>query len=222
MSVQIEANVQCAYEIGKTTQRKSEEEATSSAKAARQGPFGEFCDQDFEEEIEGPMDNLEQPSTSHEEAGEERSGSEDPKPTKPKKPAKHDAASLKLKLVKAKAKLAWQDHLSSSVRVAQLMGTAPRMVDREVAGGGPARFKVHPSHVTMAIRSIVHCKACGYWASKKSQKLQEPCPRKPPHSDGAHKLKRMLKGLHPDAKVRAWPDGHDARVPSQPIAIDWS
>ena len=85
-----------------------------------------------------------------------------------------------------------------------------------------ARFKVHSSHSTMAVRSIAHCKLCGYWASKKSQKLQEQCLRKPPHADGAHKLTRMLMGLHPDVKVSAWPDGHDARVPSQPVPIDWS
>ena len=87
---------------------------------------------------------------------------------------------------------------------------------------GPARFKVHPSHLTMAIRSIVFCKACGYWGAKKSQKLQKQCPGKPQHSDGAHKLRRMLNGLHPESSVREWPDGHDARVPSQSVSVEWS
>ena len=84
------------------------------------------------------------------------------------------------------------------------------------------RFKLHPSHSKMAVRSIVHCKLCGYWAAKKSQKLREQCPKKPPHADGAHKLKRMRKGLHPDVKVSIWPDGHDARMLSHPVSVDWS
>ena len=42
------------------------------------------------------------------------------------------------------------------------------------------------------------------------------------HADGAQKLRRMLKGLHPDVKVGIWPDGHDARVPSHPVSVDWS
>jgi len=169
-----------------------------------------------------PENRFEQSTTSREEAGSSSGQSIRPEPRPPTKPEKHAAASVKLKLGKAKADQSWQKHLSSSVRVAQLLGTAPKIMDEKVDEVGTPRFIVHPSHSTMAIRSIVHCKVCGYWASKKSQKLQEQCPKKPPHSDGAHKLKRMLQGLHPDARISTWPDGHDARIPSQPVPVDWS
>ena len=74
----------------------------------------------------------------------------------------------------------------------------------------------------MALRSIVFCRACGYWGAKKSQTLQLQCPGKPQHHDAAHKLKRMIKGLHPEPSISKWPDGHDARIPSMPVLVDWS
>ena len=198
-----------------------EEEAKPSERASLKDPFGEFADQDFLE-ADDSESHFEQSPASREETGKSSDHNTCPAPRPPAKPAKYAAASEKLKLVRTKADQSWQKHLSSSVRVAQLLGTAPKVMEENVEEVGTPRFKVHPTHSTMAVRSIVHCKVCGYWASKKSQKLQEQCPKKPPHSDGAHKLKRMLQGLHPDARISTWPDGHDARVPSQPVSVDWS
>ena len=31
-----------------------------------------------------------------------------------------------------------------------------------------------------------------------------------------------MKGLHPEAKLRIWPEGHDARVPSIPVFLNWN
>jgi hypothetical protein len=206
--------------------RESEKEATEAAakppeRASVYDPFGEFAEQDFLE-ADDSESHREQLQASHEEDGKNSEHGTCPTPRPPAKPAKYAAASEKLKLVRTKAEQSWQKHLSSSLRVAQLLGTAPRVMEDKVEEVGTPRFKVHPSHSTMAVRSIVHCKVCGYWASKKSQKLQEQCPKKPPHSDGAHKLKRLLQGLHPDARISTWPDGHDARIPSQPVPVDWS
>ena len=150
------------------------------------------------------------------------SGSLTPDERPASRSAKHVISAAKLKQAKNNANETWKKHLGSSERLSQLMGTLPSMIDGSPSGVPQQRFKVHQSHATVALRSIVHCKLCGYWASKKSQKLQGECPRKPPHADGAHKLRRMLSGLHPDAKVKVWPDGHDARIPTQPIPIDWS
>jgi len=183
-------------------------------------PFGEFVEATLEDE---PLDPYEPPPISVGMQGTS-SSSDSPKPDE--RPAtrstKHAISSAKLNQAKINADETWAKHLGSSERVSQLRGTLPSMT-----GGSPSevprqRFKVHQSHVTVALRSIVHCKLCGYWASKKSQKLQDACQRKPPHADGAHKLRRMLGGLHPEVKVKLWPDGHDARIPSQSIPVDWS
>ena len=132
---------------------------------------------------------------------------------------KHTIASTKLKEVKAKADATWQTHISSSARIAQL--TEPAVLEPGGQHNGPARFEVHPSHRTMALRSVVFCKSCGYWSSKKSQKLQIQCLLKPPHSDGVHKLKRMVNGMRPDRKVLMWPGGLDTRIKTSPVPIDW-
>ena len=183
-------------------------------------PFGEFVDATLEDV---PLDPNEPPHISVGMQGAS-SSSDSPKPDE--RPAsrstKHAISSAKLNQAKNQANETWAKHLGSSERVSQLMGTLPSMTDGSPSEVPKQRFKVHQSHVTVALRSIVHCKLCGYWASKKSQKLQDECQRMPPHSDGAHKLRRMLGGLHPEVKVKIWPDGHDARIPSQPIPVDWS
>ena len=183
-------------------------------------PFGEFAGEMLEEE---PLNLSEPPPTSAgTQGGSDNSGSSRPEDRPASSSTKHAFSSAKLEQAKEHANETWKRHLGSSERLSQLMGTLPSMTDGSPSGAPQQRFKVHQSHATMALRSIVHCKLCGYWASKKSQKLQEECPRKPPHADGAHKLRRMLSGLHPDAKVKIWPDGHDARIPTQPIPVDWS
>ena len=197
---------------GAMQEHEEPETRTETRTEARQSPFGEFVDQEVSEDFDEPI--------LREEVGSSHERGTQPAPPPPAK--KHAAASAKLKLIKRQADQTWQRHLNSSVRIAQLLGTAPIAIDKEAGEVGTARFKVHPSHVLMAVRSIVFCKACGYWASKKSQNLQKLCPKKPPHSDGAFKLTQMLNGLHPDPKIRVWTDGHDARVPSQPIFLDWN
>ena len=207
---------------GKTTCNNG---AEPQAEVVGHDPFGEFQDDHGGDDFDQMEDGFSHTPASQEAASSSSGSSKDPIPPPLGKPAKHNLASAKLKQAKFKADETWRQHLSSSSRIAQLLGPAshtPVILEEEGEDIGPARFKVHPSHRTMAIRSIVYCKACGYWASKKSQKLQEPCPTKPLHSDGAHKLRRMLTGLHPDAKVKEWPDGHDARVPALSVAIDWS
>ena len=123
----------------------------------------------------------------------------------PTKSEKHAISSAKLKVAKDKANEEWRKHLVNSERISQIMGPSPIIAEQsnsEIAPP-PQRFSIHTSHVTVAVRSIIHCKVCGYWASKKSQNLQKVCPGKPQHSHGAHALRRLLAGLHPDAKVKA-------------------
>ena len=112
-------------------------------------------------------------------------------------------------------------HIATSQRISQHAGTAPTIRDDKVPEQ-PQRFPMHDTHSPVAIRSIVYCKQCGDWASNKTQRLQEECLGRPKHADGAHKLRRTSKGFHPDAKVLMWPDGHDARIPTPPVQVDWN
>ena len=52
--------------------------------------------------------------------------------------------------------------------------------------------------------------------------MATPCGLQPPHNDYKAKLKRMMKGFHPDRKVTDWPDGHPAHVRSGPVYLDGS
>lgn len=185
----------------------------------RPNPSDEFLEGEPWEDLDDLGDLT---STATESARSRGSGSTEPTVPPLAKADKHVIASAKLKQVKNKANSVWREHLNSSARVSQLIGTVPEILDDSNRDNGPPRFKAHSTHRTMAIRSIVCCKLCGYWAAKKSQKLQQHCLRKPPHADGAYKSTRMLQGLHPEAKVNEWPDGHDARIPSLPILVDWN
>ena len=84
----------------------------------------------------------------------------------------------------------------------------------------PFASEVHPSHREMLIRNIVFCKRCGYWGSKKAQKLIEPCRNEPQHSDGRAKLKRMLDGYHPDRNVKTWSGGLSTNTKVAVICLD--
>jgi hypothetical protein len=183
-------------------------------------PFGEFLGEAFDEEPSDLIDPTPTPECTQ--GSSSSSGSLEPRVRPASQSTKHAISSAKLQQAKSSANEIWRKHLGSSERLSQLMGTLPSMIEGSPTAVPQQRFKVHSSHATVALRSIVHCKLCGYWASKKSQKLQVECQRKPPHADGAHKLKRMLRGLHPEVKVKIWPDGHDARIPTQPIPVDWS
>ena len=77
----------------------------------------------------------------------------------------------------------------------------------------------HQSHSKMMIRNIVFCRKCGCSTSRKTQKLVLECNLKPKHNFAKHKLKRMLDGKHPDAKVQRWPDGLSTAVVTPPINI---
>ena len=172
---------------------------------SRYDPFAEFADEEHIDEGGGDSSKLDNNSSSTDYASYAK---------------KHAIAKGKLKEVKKKADAKWQEHIHSSTRIREL-STTPTILEHALSQGELERFKVHASHRIMAIRSVVFCRLCGYWGTKKSQKLKARCNLKPSHSDGAHKLRRMMQGLHPDGKVTAWPDGHDARVPSVPVFLDW-
>ena len=200
-----------------TGKTRAVEEEEPLAKGARYDPFGEFHDDDNCGNPEIHEDCFSRSEESCSVNG--ISGSATPAI---KKAAKHALASEKLLHTKLKANETWREHLNSSTRLSQLLGSEPSQLADGEGDQREARFKVHSSHRTMALRSIVFCKACGYWGAKKSQKLQLQCKGKPQHHDAAHKLKRMSNGLHPEPSVKSWPDGHDARVPSHPVSVDWS
>ena len=84
----------------------------------------------------------------------------------------------------------------------------------------PFASEVHPSHRKMLLRSIVFCKKCGYWSSKKTQKLSDPCLNEPQHSDGRAKLKRMTDGYHPDRKLKQWVDGLSTSIKIDVLCLD--
>jgi hypothetical protein len=191
------------------------EAAISKKSRIRYDPLAEHLD-------DQPVDDWEYEGGARSHAaqvGDENPDETAPSGRPPNLREKHSIASAKLKEVKKAASAKWQEHIQTSTRVKQHL-MEPDILD-DPDSGGPMRFTVHESHRLMALRSVVFCKACGYWAAKKSQKLRSQCIGKPAHADGAQKLRRLLKGLHPDSKLKQWPDGHDARVASQPVAIDW-
>ena len=102
--------------------------------------------------------------------------------------------------------------------VSELRG--PKVEVNAAAATVPFADDVHPSHRIMLLRNILFCKRCGYWSSKKTQKLSSECKIAPPHSDGRAKLKRMMDGYHPDRKVHAWNDGLSTAIKVRPISLD--
>ena len=211
-------------------QRKHRRKTSANSSPAfcevRHDPFAEFVDSEPQEPfVDSEPQEPDADTIAHEPSAssEQEDNAEDDQGSRSNicKTNKHSIATERLRMVKANACDTWRAHLVNSQRVAQLAGTMPTIF--EPAFEVPSqRFKIHLTHVTMAIRSIVYCRLCGAWAVKKSQNLQVACPRKPLNSDAAQKLRRMTKGLHPEAKLKEWPDGHDARVPTSPISVDWS
>ena len=108
------------------------------------------------------------------------------------------------------------DHINEVV--SELRG--PKVAMNSAAATVPFADDVHPSHRRMLLRNILFCKRCGYWSSKKTQKLSSECKIAPPHSDGRAKLKRMMDGYHPDRNVRAWNDGLSTAIKVRPIGLD--
>ena len=96
----------------------------------------------------------------------------------------------------------------------------PKVGLDDLAASVPFASGVHPSHRKMLLRSIVFCKKCGYWSSKKTQKLSAPCQNEPQHSDGRAKLKRMLDGYHPDRTLKEWNDGLSTAIKIDVICLD--
>ena len=96
----------------------------------------------------------------------------------------------------------------------------PQIAIEAEAASVPFADGVHTSHRRMLLRNILFCKRCGYWSSKKTQKLSTECRLVPPHSDGRAKLKRMLDGYHPDRTVQAWSDGLSTAIKVKPINLD--
>jgi hypothetical protein len=96
----------------------------------------------------------------------------------------------------------------------------PNVAMNAAAATVPFADDVHPSHRRMLLRNILFCKRCGYWSSKKTQRLSSECNLAPPHSDGKAKLKRMMEGFHPDRNVQAWNDGLSTSINVKPIGLD--
>ena len=142
---------------GKTT---CVEVAVPSAKAARHNPFGEFQE-------DGDCDDFEalEASSPHEEVSGSSGSSKNSALPSIGRTAKHAIASAKLQQAKTRSDEAWEKHLCSSARVAQMLGSEPALLEEGEGTKGTARFTVHSSHLTMAMRSIVFCKACGYLGS---------------------------------------------------------
>lgn len=96
----------------------------------------------------------------------------------------------------------------------------PNVAMNAAAATVPFADDVHPSHRKMLLRNMLCCKRCGYWSSKKTQRLSPECNLAPPHSDGKAKLKRMMEGFHPDRNVQAWNDGLSTSIKVKPLALD--
>ena len=198
--------------VGGGSVQQPASDVSRDARGPKHDPFAESIDDD-------PLDDFDDQGNN----GGSGSSKDDAKSLNHSSYAKkHAIAKEKLKEVKKKADAEWQEHIKRSTRIRQLSTFPEILNEASPSQEGPERFEVHESHRPMAIRSVVFCKQCGYWATKKSQKLRLPCSLKPLHSDGAHKLRRMMKGLHPDAKLSKWPEGHDARVPSTPVFLNWN
>ena len=127
---------------------------------------------------------------------------------------KYKEVSSKIKAAKDLAANQWAIHLATSSRLTT--ARRPLIVESETAN----RSDIHESHQKMAIMNISFCRKCGYWAQRKSQALRAQCKGEPPHQGGSGTLKRMLKGLHPDTKLKLWPDGTPTSVPVPVVLLD--
>ena len=115
-----------------------------------------------------------------------------------------------------------KDNHSSSSLIHEVINEqrVPRVELDSVAASVPFASEVHPTHRKMLIRNIVFCKKCGYWSSKKAQKLSEPCRNEPQHSDGRAKLKIMLDGFHLDRSMKTWNGGLSTETKVAVICLD--
>ena len=115
-----------------------------------------------------------------------------------------------------------RDHYDSHAHVYEVVNElrGPKVAVGAEAASAPFSDEVHISHRKMLLRNILFCRTCGYWSSKKTQKLSEACILAPPHSDGRAKLKRMMDGYHPDRGIKAWNDGLSTAIKVKPISLD--
>ena len=130
-----------------------------------------------------------------------------------------EMASKILRDEKEATRAQWAQHLSNS----NLLPMRLPQVETLEAGQEYSNDNdhIHTSHLRSMVRSIVFCRRCGYWASKKSQKLKEACLGAPANNFNKGTLKRLLNGFHPDCKkVTLWPDGAATSVPTPPIPLD--
>lgn len=124
---------------------------------------------------------------------------------------------LKLKTAKMAASTRWMEHLA---RQGSATSARPPAVQETPVSDQSTYSRTHPSHHHMALRCIVFCRKCGDSMFKKPLSLVRPCPGQPPHNDCRGKLKRMMKGLHPEPKVQCWPEGTPTSHIDQPINPD--
>ena len=131
---------------------------------------------------------------------------------------KYDEASRQLRIAKETARRSWVRHGTSSSSTG--VSRDPRVNASIDEAQVPFASEVHPSHHKMLLRNVLFCRKCGYWGSRKTQKLTSQCQNMPPHSDGKCKLNRMMNGLHPDRNIKQWTDGLDAQIRTAPINLD--
>ena len=105
-------------------------------------------------------------------------------------------------------------HYGTSDLIHEVIGEQrdPKVGINHMNAAVPFSKDVHPSHHKLLLRNILFCKICGYWSSKKTQKLSTQCCLEPPHSDGRAKLKRMMDGYHPDYRAAQWSDGMSTAI----------
>ena len=185
------------------------------------------------------FDSFDEPATfdQHEEAASDDPTDSQPPPEPPTKKRrltgkqKYQEAASHIANVKSFINDEWIKHgvASSSLKIhetdagVRVIGEHRNPKVKEAKKSQPGAFaNIHHTHHKMMIRNIVFCRKCGYSTSRKTQKLAEACHNKPKNNDVAHKLRRMMKGLHPDRHVDEWPDGLSTHVKAPPINIDGS
>lgn len=143
---------------------------------------------------------------------------------------KHNAASSHLRMIQSSITDEWRKHGAAGETQHQVnrndsgITIVGEQRDPQINTATTAHLEsfptLHQSHSKMMIRNIVFCRKCGCSTGRKTQQLVLGCNRKPKHNFAKHKLKRMLDGKHPDAKVQRWPDRLNTSVATPPINIE--
>lgn len=93
----------------------------------------------------------------------------------------------------------WRPSLALMPPPATERGTAAH----DNIGGIYATHNIHVTHIVVAVRNILYCRRCGYWTQHICEKLRDPCPGAPSHSNNSSQLLRLNRGMYPRRKDRA-------------------